>query len=146
MYNIYLKTCFHLAYYTCIQCIVHKISISKTMNIFPSVHQKPRRSGTTLRIFDVCNQEKRQVIWHTYLRNDALGYLNCNHNLLTPSMPLVQILLQTFLSHTDPSFLLYNRIPLYLRTVYAQLYVFDILMASYLYAANNSDKAQPPAP
>ena len=30
------------------------------------------RSGATLRIFDVCNQEKRQVIWYTYLRNDAL--------------------------------------------------------------------------
>ena len=38
------------------------------------VHQKRRRSGAKLRIFDECNQENRQVIWYTYLRNDALAY------------------------------------------------------------------------
>ena len=42
------------------------------MNIFLSVYiKKRRRSGATLRIFDECNQENRQVIWYTYLRNDA---------------------------------------------------------------------------
>ena len=42
------------------------------MNIFLSVYiKKRRRSGATLRIFDECNQENRQVIWYTYLRNDT---------------------------------------------------------------------------
>ena len=55
-------------------CIVRKISIPKTMNIFLSVYiKKRRRSGATLRIFDVCNQEKIQVVWYSYLRNDALA-------------------------------------------------------------------------
>ena len=50
-----------------------KKSILKTMNIFLSVYiKKRRRSGATLRIFDLCNQEKRQVVCYIYLRNDAL--------------------------------------------------------------------------
>ena len=55
------------------------------MNIFLSVYIKKRRLiGATLRIFDVCNQEKRQVIWYTYLRNDALDIYNiANESLLS---------------------------------------------------------------
>ena len=31
----------------------------------------------TLKVFDVCNQEKIQVVWYSYLRNDTLfHYLN----------------------------------------------------------------------
>ena len=43
------------------------------MNVFLSVYiKKCKRSGAGLRLFDVCNQKKRQVIWYTYLRNDAV--------------------------------------------------------------------------
>ena len=40
------------------------------------VHHKRRRSEATLRIFDVCDQEKRQVIGYTYLRNAAIVLYN----------------------------------------------------------------------
>ena len=61
------------------------------MNIFLSVYiKKRRRSGATLRIFDVCNQEKIQVVWYSYLRNDALvhHFLNkyVNANLKTVAL------------------------------------------------------------
>ena len=49
----------------------------KNDDIFLSVYiKKRRRSGATLRIFDECNQENRQVIWYTYLRNDALDFFS----------------------------------------------------------------------
>ena len=54
--------------------IVRKITGSITKNVFSSVKVKRcRRGGATLRFFDLCNRENRQVIWDSYLRNDVQG-------------------------------------------------------------------------
>ena len=45
--------------------------IKNTEYFSECVHQKCRRNTCTLKIFDVCTQEKRQVICYTYLRNNA---------------------------------------------------------------------------
>ena len=37
------------------------------------IHKKCRHSTATLRIFDVCNQEKRQVIRYTYSKKGRTG-------------------------------------------------------------------------
>jgi len=48
----------------------------KNDEYFLSVYiKKRRRSGATLRIFDVCNQKKRQVIWYTYFKKRCTGFL-----------------------------------------------------------------------
>ena len=58
--------------------IVHRSQNKYTKNdeYFLSVYIKKRRSSwATLSILDVCNREKRQVVWYSYLSNDALRQL-----------------------------------------------------------------------
>lgn len=53
--------------------IVRQITGPNTQNVFSSVQvKKRRRSGATLRLFDLCNRENKQVTWGSYLRNDVL--------------------------------------------------------------------------